>query len=33
MEVITNPSQMQNLMLSLKKQGKKIGFVPTMGCP
>jgi pantothenate synthetase (EC 6.3.2.1) len=31
MEVITNPSQMQNLMLSLKKQGKKIGFVPTMG--
>jgi len=31
MEVITNPSQIQNLMLSLKKQGKKIGFVPTMG--
>ncbi|EEP61258.1 pantoate--beta-alanine ligase [Sulfurihydrogenibium yellowstonense] len=31
MEVIINPSQMQNLMLSLKKQGKKIGFVPTMG--
>jgi pantothenate synthetase (EC 6.3.2.1) len=31
MEVITNPGQMQTLMLSLKKQGKKIGFVPTMG--
>jgi len=31
MEVITNPSQMQTLMRSLKKQGKKIGFVPTMG--
>ena len=31
MQVITNPKQMQNLMLSLKRQGKKIGFVPTMG--
>ncbi|WP_299237843.1 pantoate--beta-alanine ligase [Sulfurihydrogenibium sp.] len=31
MEVITNPRQMQTLMLSLKRQGKKIGFVPTMG--
>jgi pantoate--beta-alanine ligase len=31
MEVITNPGQMQTLILSLKKQGKKIGFVPTMG--
>ncbi len=31
MQVIKNPNQMQNLMFSLKKEGKKIGFVPTMG--
>lgn len=31
MKVITSPNQMQNLMLSLKKESKKIGFVPTMG--
>lgn len=31
MEVIQVPKQFQSLMLSLKQQGKKIGFVPTMG--
>ncbi|MCK4249151.1 MAG: pantoate--beta-alanine ligase [Candidatus Omnitrophica bacterium] len=31
MKIIKNPKQMSNLSLSLKKQGQKIGFVPTMG--
>ncbi|WP_028950891.1 pantoate--beta-alanine ligase [Sulfurihydrogenibium subterraneum] len=31
MQVIKNPKQLQDTMLELKKQGKKIGFVPTMG--
>lgn len=31
MQVINNPKQMQDLTLSLKKEGKRIGFVPTMG--
>lgn len=31
MEVITRISQMQNLSKMLKRQGKTIGFVPTMG--
>ncbi|MEJ5172570.1 MAG: pantoate--beta-alanine ligase [Hydrogenothermaceae bacterium] len=31
MEVIESPLEMQKLSLSLKRAGKKIGFVPTMG--
>ncbi len=31
MEVITKPKEMQNIALKLKREGKKIGFVPTMG--
>ncbi|HEV09124.1 MAG TPA: pantoate--beta-alanine ligase, partial [Sulfurihydrogenibium azorense] len=31
MEVITSPKLMQETIISLKKQGKKVGFVPTMG--
>ena len=31
MKVIKSPDEMQNVMLTLKKQDKKIGFVPTMG--
>ena len=31
MKIIKNPKQMFNLSLSLKKQGQKTGFVPTMG--
>ncbi|MEZ0323237.1 MAG: pantoate--beta-alanine ligase, partial [Hydrogenothermaceae bacterium] len=31
MEVIQDPLKMQNIALNLKKAGKKIGFVPTMG--
>lgn len=31
MKIINNPQQMQQTMLQLKKSGKKIAFVPTMG--
>ena len=31
MKIIHSPKQMQTAMLRLKKQGKKIAFVPTMG--
>jgi len=31
MKIIKSPKQMFNLTSSLKKQGRKIGFVPTMG--
>ncbi len=31
MEVITSPKLMQETIISLKRQGKKVGFVPTMG--
>lgn len=31
MKIINNPQQMQQTMLQLKKNGKKIAFVPTMG--
>jgi pantoate--beta-alanine ligase len=30
-KIINNPQQMQQTMLQLKKNGKKIAFVPTMG--
>ena len=33
MEVITPIKEIQQLALRLEKEGKKIGFVPTMGCP
>ncbi len=31
MKIIHSPKQMQSTMLQLKRQGKKIAFVPTMG--
>ncbi|MCX7760964.1 MAG: pantoate--beta-alanine ligase [Hydrogenothermaceae bacterium] len=31
MEVVKSPLEMQNIALNLKKAGKRIGFVPTMG--
>lgn len=31
MKIFTDPKQFQQEMLALKRQGKKIGFVPTMG--
>jgi pantoate--beta-alanine ligase len=31
MEIITNIKQMQNISEQLRKEGKRIGFVPTMG--
>ncbi|MDM7274023.1 pantoate--beta-alanine ligase [Sulfurihydrogenibium azorense] len=31
MQIIKNPKELQDTMLDLKKQGKKVGFVPTMG--
>lgn len=31
MKIIDNPKEIQKEMLKLKKEGKKIGFVPTMG--
>ena len=31
MKICTDPTEMQSLALSLREQGKKIGFVPTMG--
>lgn len=31
MKIITDIKKMQNIALQLKKEGKKIGFVPTMG--
>ena len=32
MEIINSIDEMQNYALSVKRQGKKVGFVPTMGC-
>ena len=32
MEIIDSIDEMQNYALSVKRQGKKVGFVPTMGC-
>lgn len=32
MEIITDVQQMQRLCLDLRREGKRIAFVPTMGC-
>ena len=32
MEIITSIEKMQKLSLKFKREGKKLGFIPTMGC-
>lgn len=32
MELVTSPTTMQQIALRLRREGKRIGFVPTMGC-